>query len=77
MLYIEFAPVTLWDGIYIISMDEEQLIEAVRCYPCLWQVSSKSYRDLIAKENAWKEVALQVRTFVRTCFFSCSWMYIQ
>ena len=45
----------------IIPMDEEKLIEAIRCYLCLWQVSSKSYRDLIVKENARKEVALQVR----------------
>ena len=47
--------------IMIIAMDEEKLIEAVRTYPCIWHVSSKSYKDIIAKENAWKEVALQVR----------------
>ena len=33
-----------------VPMGEEKLVEAVRCYPCLWQVSSKSYRDLIAKK---------------------------
>ena len=42
-------------------MDEEKLIEAVRSCPCLWQVTSKGYKDIIAKENAWKEVAVQVR----------------
>ena len=47
--------------IIIITMDEEKLIEAVRTNPCIWHVSSKSYKDIIAKENAWKEVALQVR----------------
>ena len=38
-------------------MDEEKLIEAIRSFPCLWQESSKSYRDQRARENAWKEVA--------------------
>ena len=37
----------------------EQLIEAVRDYQCVWQVSSKSYRDARARENAWKEIASQ------------------
>ena len=42
-------------------MDDEKLIEAVRAFPCLWQVSSKSYKDVKAKENAWKLVANQVQ----------------
>ena len=41
-------------------MDDEKLVEAVRSFPCLWQVSLKSYKDLRAKENAWKEVASMV-----------------
>ena len=41
-------------------MDDEKLVEAVHCFPCLWQVSSKLYKDLRAKENAWKEVASKV-----------------
>ena len=44
-------------------MDEEALVEAVRGFPSLWQPSSKSYKDVIAKENAWKLVAMQVNTF--------------
>ena len=43
-------------------MDDEGLIEAVREFPCLWQVSSKSYRDLRAKENAWTQVASKVKS---------------
>ena len=35
-------------------MDDEKLVEAVRNLYCLWQVSSKSYKDLCAKENSWK-----------------------
>ena len=46
--------------IIIIDMDDEKLIEAVRTYPCIWHESSKSYKDIIVKENSWKEVALQV-----------------
>ena len=41
-------------------MDEEALVEAVHLYPYLLQMSCKKYKDLRAKENAWKEVALQV-----------------
>ena len=31
---------------------DEKLIEGVRNYSCLWQVSSRCYKDLRAKENA-------------------------
>ena len=41
-------------------MADERLIESVRNYPCLWQVSSHIYRDLRAKENAWAKVAEEV-----------------
>ena len=41
-------------------MDEEKLIEAVRSFPSLWKVTMKSYKDVKAKENAWKEVAIRV-----------------
>ena len=47
-----------------LKMGEEQLIEAVGKKICLWRmVSSLSYKDLRAKENAWKEVALEVQCF--------------
>ena len=38
-------------------VNEEALIEAVRQLPCLWQTSSKKYKDLRAKENTWMEIA--------------------
>ena len=44
-------------------MDEEKLIEAVRGFPCLWQVSSKSYKGTKAKGNVWKVVALIIARF--------------
>ncbi len=39
------------------EMNEEKLIEAVRKFSCLWQVSSRSFEGHWAKENAWKNVA--------------------
>ena len=38
-------------------MADEKLIEAVCCFHCLWQVSSKSYKDARTRETAWTEVA--------------------
>ena len=43
-----------------VAMDEEKLIEAVCSFPSLWKVTMKSYKDVKAKENAWKEVAIRV-----------------
>lgn len=43
---------------------EEKLIELVRAFPCLWRPKADGYRDLIAKENAWKEVAKQVSDII-------------
>ena len=42
-------------------MEEEKLFEAVRTFPCLWQVKSPVYKDIRAKENAWNKVAIEVR----------------
>ena len=41
-------------------MSEERLIESVRAFQCIWDVSSKVYKDLRARENAWIEVAQKV-----------------
>ena len=32
-------------------LKNEKLIEAVRLFPCLWQVNTKSYKDAVAKAN--------------------------
>lgn len=42
------------------QMSEERLIESVRAFQCIWDVSSKVYKDLRARENAWMEVAQKV-----------------
>ncbi|KAL5471568.1 hypothetical protein EMCRGX_G029695 [Ephydatia muelleri] len=39
----------------------EGFIEAVREFPCLWNVSSKSFKDVHAKENAWKAIAEKLK----------------
>ena len=40
---------------------EENLVEIVRQYTCLRKIIAKEYKDAIAKENSWKEVAAKVR----------------
>jgi hypothetical protein len=54
---------------------DEKLIEGVKRYPCLWEIHNKSFRDLAAKESAWKIVAQEVgrvRTlaYANTCWAS-------
>ena len=44
----------------LIRQMDEKLIEAVRGFPSLWQVSARVYKDLRAKENSWKEVSTKV-----------------
>ena len=44
----------------LLGMDDERLVEEVRMFPCLWDVSVKAYRDTKAKENAWKTVSNEV-----------------
>ena len=41
-------------------MDDEKLVNAMQYFPCIWQVNSRMYKDIPAKENAWKEVASKV-----------------
>ena len=47
-------------------MSEEKLIEEIREFPCIWDTSSRSYKDQRAREDAWKHVAQVVSFF----FFS-------
>lgn len=44
---------------------DEKLIEVVKRFPCLWEVQSKSFRDLAAKESAWKVISAEVRLCAR------------
>ena len=50
--------------------DDETLIEAVREFECLWRVRSKEYKDLRAKENAWKSVAEKVKCLLYELTFN-------
>ena len=47
--------------------DSERLIEAIRNFHCLWKVSCKTYKDLTARENAWKTVALETGGAAEQC----------
>lgn len=53
-------PIRLVVSCVYFKLAEEIMIETIRSFPCLWQTSSKSYKDLRAKENDWKEVANHV-----------------
>ena len=45
----------------VITMAQtEDFVEAVRQFTCLWDVSCKSFKDVNAKENAWKAIAQKV-----------------
>ena len=50
-----------------VELDIERLIDAVRNLPCLWQVSCKVYKNLKARENAWKIVAREVEGTTAMC----------
>ena len=61
-------------------MAEDKLIKAVHCFPCLCQVSTKSYKDVKTRENAWKEVASQItketvnsNNILLSCYFELSY----
>lgn len=42
------------------AMDDERLIEVVRNYPVLYQMSDKNHKDNAVKENVWKEISRSV-----------------
>ena len=44
--------------------DTEMLIEAVRSFPCLWNMSLREYKDNRVKENAWKKMSEKLATSV-------------
>lgn len=39
------------------EVSQFQLIEAVRCYPQLWDLPHESYKDRITKLALWEEIA--------------------
>ena len=41
-------------------MDDEKIISSVYNYLCLWRVKSRVYRDIIAKANALKAIAVEM-----------------
>ena len=57
------------------DIDYEALINVFRRYHCLWQASSKSYKNARAREKAWKKVAEEVSTSVDVC--SKRWKYLR
>ena len=47
-------------GLGAARVDEEELAEAFRTYPILYDKSIKEFKDVKKKENAWKKVAESV-----------------
>ena len=45
-------------GLGVARVDEEELAEAVRTHPILYDKSIKEFKDQKKKENAWKKVAV-------------------
>jgi len=55
--YCLFAAVVF---LYTMSCKEEfdeKLIDCVRSFPVIYDLSKKSYRDKVAKDNAWESIA--------------------
>ncbi|XP_062512285.1 transcription factor Adf-1-like isoform X1 [Corticium candelabrum] len=48
-------------------LDVERLIESVRSCPCLWKVNCQVYKDLRARENAWKWIASELGVSAELC----------
>lgn len=42
-------------------MNEEQLINLIRGYPCLYLMSDKNYHNQQMKENAWDEISQEIK----------------
>ncbi|KAH0810728.1 hypothetical protein GEV33_012063 [Tenebrio molitor] len=52
---------TLSGNVYSLTEDDEKLIDLVKRYPPLYQVSSRSYKDSVAKNNIWIVIAKQMK----------------
>ena len=57
----------------------EKLLEAVRLFPCLWQVNTKSYKDAVAKAKENSHVAGVGKKFAlsRTSFASSAFCSVE
>ena len=71
-------------SLYTNTMNDEKLIDAVHFFPCLWKVNSRSYKDIVAKDNAWKQLSccppstavLQYSNRKLFVFYSIIYMYL-
>ena len=50
------------------------MIEEVKNYPCIWNISSTDFKDRSKKEESWKRIAAQLRSDGELCyiFLYCS-----
>ena len=54
---------------------EQNIIEVVSHYPCLWSIKDPVYRDQKAKDVAWTEVASKAGVTVDEC--KTKWKYLR
>ena len=52
--------------------ENEELVETVRTFPCLYDISKKEYKDKNIVHNTWKEVADQLDFIENSKFFILS-----
>ena len=43
-----------------VKVNKEQLIEAVKNFPCLYDTSRKEYKDDLLRENAWSAICAEL-----------------
>lgn len=46
--------------IRIMALNEEHLIDAVREHRCLWNITTKAYKDQRARENSWSNISREL-----------------
>ena len=52
--------------------ENEELVETVQTFPCLYDTSKKEYKDKNIAHNTWKEVADQLDFIENSKFFILS-----
>ena len=48
-----------------VSIEEENLAEKIQLYPCLFDKSVERYKEKEVVRNAWNEVAINLKMFLK------------
>jgi len=55
---------------------DEKLIDCLRSFPVIYDLSKKSYKDKIAKDNAWKSIAPALERDGKLSIIFCSFYIV-